>query len=95
MTKEEFSKIIQSIPHQPGYPFIVIKKEPFPRVFFTRKIIRDGSEYIGPFTGLMRVRELLELVKQNIPLRTCNLNLTDSNIKKGKFKVCLEYHLGN
>jgi excinuclease ABC subunit C len=77
------------------YPFIVIKKEPFPRVFFTRKIIRDGSEYIGPFTGLMRVRELLELVKQNIPLRTCNLNLTDSNIKKGKFKVCLEYHLGN
>jgi excinuclease ABC subunit C len=77
------------------YPFIVIKKEPFPRVFFTRRVIRDGSEYIGPFTGLMRVRELLELVKQNIPLRTCNLNLTEQNIKKGKFKVCLEYHLGN
>ncbi len=77
------------------YPFIVIKKEPFPRVFFTRKVIRDGSEYIGPFTGLMRVRELMELVKQNIPLRTCNLNLTEANIKKGKFKVCLEYHLGN
>ncbi len=78
-----------------SYPFIVIKKEPFPRVFFTRKLIRDGSEYIGPFTGLGRVRELLELIKQNITLRTCNLNLTDHNIKRGKFKVCLEYHLGN
>lgn len=77
------------------YPFIVIKKEPFPRVFFTRRVIRDGSEYLGPFTGLARVRELLELIKQSIPLRTCNLNLTDANIKKGKFKVCLEYHLGN
>ncbi len=77
------------------YPFIVIRKEPFPRVFFTRKVIRDGSEYIGPFTGVARVRELLELIKQNIPLRTCNLNLSPAYIKKGKFKVCLEYHLGN
>ncbi|MFI5195749.1 MAG: excinuclease ABC subunit UvrC [Chitinophagales bacterium] len=78
-----------------SYPYIVIKKEPFPRVFFTRRLIRDGSEYLGPFTGLGRVRELLELVKQNIPLRTCSLNLSPANIKKGKFKVCLEYHLGN
>ena len=78
-----------------SYPYIVIKKEAFPRVFFTRRLIRDGSEYLGPFTGLGRVRELLELVKQNIPLRTCSLNLTPSNIRKGKFKVCLEYHLGN
>ncbi len=77
------------------YPYIVLKKEPFPRVFFTRRLIRDGSEYIGPFTGLMRVRELLELIRQNIPLRTCNLNLTEQNIKREKFKVCLEYHLGN
>jgi len=77
------------------YPYIVIKKESFPRVFFTRRIIRDGSEYIGPFTGLGRVRELLDLIKQNIPLRTCNLNLTPANIARGKFKVCLEYHLGN
>ena len=77
------------------YPYIVIKKEPFPRVFFTRKLIRDGSEYLGPFTGLGRVRELLDLIKQNIPLRTCSLNLTEANIKRGKFKVCLEYHLGN
>jgi excinuclease ABC subunit C len=77
------------------YPYIVIKKEDFPRVFFTRRVIRDGSEYLGPFTGLGRVRELLELVKQNITLRTCNLKLTPANIAKGKFKVCLEYHLGN
>jgi excinuclease ABC subunit C len=78
-----------------SYPYIVIKKEAFPRVFFTRRLIRDGSEYLGPFTGLARVRELLELIKQNVPLRTCSLNLSPANIKKGKFKVCLEYHLGN
>ena len=77
------------------YPYIVIKKENFPRVFLTRRVIRDGSEYLGPFTGLVRVKELLQLVKQNIPLRTCNLPLTPANIAKGKFKVCLEYHLGN
>jgi len=78
-----------------SYPYIVIKNENFPRVFFTRRLIRDGSEYLGPFTGLGRVKELLELIRQNIPLRTCSLNLTPANIKKGKFKVCLEYHLGN
>ena len=78
-----------------SYPYIVIKKEPFPRVFFTRRLIRDGSEYLGPFTGRGRVKELMELIRQNIPLRTCNLNLSPANIQKGKFKVCLEYHLGN
>jgi excinuclease ABC subunit C len=78
-----------------SYPFIVIKKEPFPRVFLTRRVIQDGSEYLGPFTSVVRVKELLALIKQNIPLRTCNLNLTDNNIAKKKFKVCLEYHLGN
>ncbi|MBS1772392.1 MAG: excinuclease ABC subunit C [Bacteroidetes bacterium] len=77
------------------YPFIVIKKEHFPRVFLTRRVIRDGSEYIGPFTGVFAVKELLNFVKQNIPLRTCNLNLSPLNIAKGKYKVCLEYHLGN
>lgn len=77
------------------YPYIVIKKEAFPRVFLTRRVIRDGSEYLGPFTGLVRVKELLELVKHNIPLRTCNLNLGNANVAKGKYKVCLEYHLGN
>lgn len=78
-----------------SYPYIVIKKEDFPRVFLTRRVIRDGSEYLGPFTGLGRVRELLDIIKQNIPLRTCNLNLSPQNVAKGKYKVCLEYHLGN
>jgi len=77
------------------YPYIVIKHEPYPRVFLTRNVIRDGSEYLGPFTSVGRVRELLEVIRYNIPLRTCNLSLTEQNIRKGKFKVCLEYHLGN
>jgi excinuclease ABC subunit C len=78
-----------------SYPYIVIKREAFPRVFLTRRKISDGSEYLGPFTSVGKVRELLDLVKSNIQLRTCKLNLTDSNIKKSKFKICLEYHLGN
>ncbi|GAC1438105.1 MAG: excinuclease ABC subunit UvrC [Sediminibacterium sp.] len=77
------------------YPFIVIKKEPFPRIFLTRKKINDGSEYLGPFTSAGRVRELISFTRQYIPLRTCKLNLTEQNIRKGKFRVCLEYHLGN
>jgi len=77
------------------YPFIVIKNEPFPRVFLTRKKINDGSEYLGPYTSVKKVRDLLEFTRQTIPLRTCSLNLTPNNISKGKFKVCLEYHLGN
>lgn len=78
-----------------SFPFIVIKNERFPRVFFTRQMIRDGSEYIGPFTSVFAARELLDLIKENIPLRNCTLNLSEQNITKGKFKVCLEYHLGN
>ncbi|HVU56307.1 MAG TPA: excinuclease ABC subunit UvrC [Puia sp.] len=78
-----------------SYPYIVIKNEPFPRVFLTRRKIDDGSEYLGPFTSVGKVRELLDFVKSNIQLRTCQLNLTENNIRKGKFKVCLEYHLGN
>ncbi|MGN6539468.1 MAG: excinuclease ABC subunit UvrC [Ginsengibacter sp.] len=77
------------------YPYIVIKNEPFPRIFLTRKRINDGSEYLGPFTSVGRVRELLSFIKEFIPLRTCKLNLTEENILKKKFKVCLEYHLGN
>lgn len=77
------------------YPYIVIKNEPFPRVFLTRSKINDGSEYLGPFTSVGRVRELLDFVKSNIQLRTCQLNLSENNIRKGKYKVCLEYHLGN
>lgn len=77
------------------YPYLVIKKENFPRVFLTRSKINDGSQYLGPFTSVGKVRELLEFIKQNIQLRTCKLNLTENNIAKKKFKVCLEYHLGN
>ncbi len=78
-----------------SYPFIVIKKEPFPRVFLTRRKISDGSEYLGPFTSVARVRELIDFIKVSVQLRTCKLNLTPANIAKKKFKVCLEYHLGN
>jgi len=77
------------------YPYIVIKNEPFPRVFLTRQKIEDGSQYFGPYTSVGKVRELLNFIKHTIQLRTCPLNLTDKNISKGKFKVCLEYHLGN
>ena len=78
-----------------SYPYIVIKNEPFPRIFFTRKKINDGSTYLGPFTSVGKVRELLDFIKQNIPLRTCKLNLAQRIIEQKKFKVCLEYHLGN
>ncbi|MEO5967084.1 MAG: excinuclease ABC subunit UvrC [Ferruginibacter sp.] len=77
------------------YPYIVIKNEPFPRVFFTRKKINDGSQYFGPYTSVGKVRELLEFIKEYIALRTCKLNLSKNNIAKNKYKVCLEYHLGN
>jgi excinuclease ABC subunit C len=78
-----------------SYPYIVIKNEPFPRIFLTRKHIEDGSEYLGPYTSVHRVRELLGFIRQTIPIRTCALNLTQKNIERKKFKVCLEYHLGN
>ena len=77
------------------YPYIVIKKENFPRVFLTRRKIKDGSTYIGPFTNVLAVRELIDHIKHTIPLRTCTLPLSPKNIEQGKFKVCLEYHLGN
>ena len=77
------------------YPYIVIKNEEFPRVFLTRQKLDDGSQYFGPYTSVSKVRDLLNFIKQTIPLRTCPLHLTERNIQKGKFKVCLEYHLGN
>ncbi len=78
-----------------SYPYIVIKKERFSRVFFSRRKINDGSQYLGPYTSVDKVRELLNFIKQTILLRTCKLNLSEKNINQGKFKVCLEYHLGN
>ncbi len=75
------------------YPFIVIKNEDFPRVFFTRNKIRDGSEYLGPYTSVEQARNILSMLTQIFPLRSCNLQLTDKNISSGKFKLCLEYHI--
>ena len=77
------------------YPWICIKKEPFPRVFFTRKVIRDGSDYFGPFTSVKTIRSLLDLIRNLYPLRTCNYYLSKEKIEAKKYKVCLEYHLGN
>ena len=78
-----------------SYPWICIKNEPFPRVFKTRNLIRDGSKYFGPYTSIYTVRTLLDLFKSEYKLRTCNYQLTDENIENGKYKVCLEYHIGN
>jgi excinuclease ABC subunit C len=77
------------------YPWICIKKEPFPRIFPTRRMIKDGSEYFGPYTNFKTVHTILDLIKELYPLRTCNYDLSEANIKSGKYKVCLEYHIGN
>ncbi len=77
------------------YPWICIKKEPFPRIFATRKMIKDGSEYFGPYTSFKTVNTILELIKELYPLRTCNFDLSPANVLSGKYKVCLEYHIGN
>ncbi|MET2983577.1 excinuclease ABC subunit UvrC [Aureibaculum conchae] len=77
------------------YPWICIKKEPFPRVFLTRKVIKDGSEYFGPYTSVRTAKALLSLVKELYQLRTCAYDLSQKNIESGKYKVCLEYHIKN
>ncbi|SDR81676.1 Excinuclease ABC subunit C [Gillisia sp. Hel1_33_143] len=77
------------------YPWICIKNERFPRVFPTRRLIKDGSEYFGPFTNFKTVNTLLDLIKGLYKLRTCNYDLSEEKIQNGKYKVCLEYHLGN
>ena len=77
------------------YPWICIKKERFPRVFMTRRVIKDGSEYFGPYTNVRTVKVLLDLIRELYPLRTCNYDLSRDKIIAKKYKVCLEYHLGN
>ena len=77
------------------YPWICIKKEPFSRLFPTRKMVKDGSEYFGPYTSFKTVGVILDLIKELYPLRTCNFDLSQNNIDNHKFKVCLEYHIGN
>jgi len=91
--------------HQPRYnvrlkddktfPWICIKNEPFPRVFKTRNVVRDGSLYFGPYTSVLAVNTLLGLFKKTYKLRNCNYNLSGKNINSKKYKVCLEYHIGN
>ncbi len=78
-----------------SYPWICIKNERFPRVFPTRRVIKDGSEYFGPYTSMKTVRTLLDLIKGLYQLRTCNYDLREEKVEAGKYKVCLEYHLGN
>ncbi|HNU88821.1 MAG TPA: excinuclease ABC subunit UvrC [Ferruginibacter sp.] len=95
LIKENQPKFNINLKDDKSYPYIVIKNERFPRVFFTRRRIADGSQYLGPYTSVEKVRELLDFIRQTISLRNCKLNLSENNIKKGKFKVCLEYHLGN
>lgn len=77
------------------YPWIVIKNEPFPRIFPTRKVIRDGSKYFGPYASVGMMHAIMDTVRELYPLRTCNYALTEENIRKGKFKICLEYQIGN
>ena len=78
-----------------SYPWLCIKKEPYSRIFTTRRMVKDGSEYFGPYTSFKTVNTILELIKELYPLRTCNYDLSENNIESGKFKVCLEYHIGN
>ncbi|HNY07078.1 MAG TPA: excinuclease ABC subunit UvrC [Bacteroidales bacterium] len=77
------------------YPWICIKNEPFPRVFPTRNVIKDGSVYFGPYASVPMMRTLLDLIRHIYPLRNCNLNLSEASIGSKKYKVCLEYHIGN
>ncbi len=77
------------------YPWIVIKNEHFPRVFWTRKYIRDGSRYYGPYASVGMMHIILDMIRELFPLRTCNLNLSPENIAKGKYRICLEYQIGN
>ncbi|MEX2380645.1 MAG: excinuclease ABC subunit UvrC, partial [Vicingaceae bacterium] len=77
------------------YPWICIKKEPFPRIFKTRNLIKDGSEYYGPYASVSMMNTILDLIRKNYKLRTCSYHLSRENIEKGKFRICLEYHIGN
>lgn len=95
LIKELQPKYNISLKDDKTYPYIKINNEPFPRIYFTRKYEEDGAEYFGPYTSVQRVRSILEFVKKLYPIRSCSLSLTEKNIKAKKFKVCLEYHIGN
>lgn len=95
LIKEYRPKYNISLKDDKTYPFIRITKDRFPKVFSTRTLIRDGSEYFGPYASGRMMTTILDMVRQLYPLRNCNLNLSEKNIRAGKFKVCLEYHIGN
>ncbi len=95
LIKEHQPKYNIQLKDDKTYPWICIKNEPFPRVFSTRKKIRDGSKYFGPYGSVKVANTLLELIRELYPLRTCALDLSPAKIKTGKHKVCLEYHIGN
>lgn len=78
-----------------SYPWICIKNEPFPRIFLTRKVVKDGSEYFGPYAKIKPAKVLLEIIKEIYKIRTCTLDLSETKINQGKYKVCLEYHIKN
>ncbi|GAB4374565.1 MAG: excinuclease ABC subunit UvrC [Salibacteraceae bacterium] len=95
MIKEHQPRFNIQLRDDKTYPWICIKNERFPRVFATRVVVRDGSEYYGPYASVRQMKTLLNLITRMHKVRTCNYNLSEENIHKGKFKVCLEYHLGN
>jgi len=76
------------------YPWVILKKERYPRLFYTRRQVKDGSEYFGPYASVKLMHTLLDLIRQTYPLRTCNYDLSEENIAKGKFRACLEFHIG-
>ncbi len=95
LIKEHWPKYNIMLKDDKTYPWICVKKERFPRVFSTRRVVRDGSMYFGPYASYPMMRTLLDLISSLYPLRNCNLNLSADNISKKKFKVCLEYHVKN
>ena len=95
LIKEQQPKYNVLLKDDKTFPWICIKNERFPRIFPTRNLIKDGSEYYGPYANVRMMYTVLDLIKENYPIRTCSFNLSEENIKSGKFKSCLEYHLGN
>jgi len=95
MIKEHQPKYNIQLRDDKTYPWICIKRERFPRIFPTRNVVKDGSEYFGPYANVKKMKSVLEIVQKIHKVRTCNLALTEQNIQGGKFKICLEYHIGN
>jgi excinuclease ABC subunit C len=95
LIKEHQPKYNIALKDDKSFPYIKIVREPFPRIFFSRNYKKDGSEYFGPYTSVQQVRSLVDLIKKLYPIRSCKLVLNDKNIRSKKFRVCLEYHIGN